>query len=91
MSRMSSSLRLTLGLRAGLRWERLFLARERLGAYGQCKKTGLEGHLEGVTSGWEVWLDEERSELFEDWAEFEEFLRAEEDVKENEDEGEDKV
>ena len=46
---------------------------------------------EGVTSGWEVWLDEERSELFEDWAEFEEFLRAEEDVKENEDEDEDNV
>ena len=41
---------------------------------------------EGVSTGWEVWLDEVQSELFEDWNEFEKFLKAEEDAKENEDE-----
>ena len=51
----------------------------------------LKAIWEGVNHGWEVWLDEDRSELFEDWTEFEEFLKAEEDAKENEDEGEDKV
>ena len=51
----------------------------------------LKAILEGVTSGWELWLDDDRSELFgtEDWTEFEKFLKAEEDVKENEDEDED--
>ena len=36
--------------------------------------------------GWEVWLDDDRSELFEDWNEFEKFLRAEEGVEKNEEE-----
>ena len=38
--------------------------------------------------GWQVWLDDDRSELFEDWNEFEKFLRAEEDVEKNEEEEE---
>ena len=46
------------------------------------RKEDLKAILEGVTSGWELWLDDDRSELFEDWDEFERFLKAEEDVKE---------
>ena len=51
----------------------------------------LKAIWEGVTVGWQVRLDEDRSEFFEDWAELEEFLKSEEDVKENEGEDEDKV
>ena len=47
----------------------------------------LKAIWEGVNSGWEVELDDDMSELFEDWNEFEKFLKADEDVKENEDEG----
>ena len=50
------------------------------------RREDLKAIWEGVNSGWKVWLDDDRSELFEDWNEFEKFLRAEEDVKENEDE-----
>ena len=41
-----------------------------------------------ATRGWRVWLDDDREELFEDdeWFLFQEFLDAEEDVKENEEE-----
>ena len=46
------------------------------------RKEDLKAIWEGVTSGWEVFLDDDRSELFEDWDEFERFLKAEEDVKE---------
>ena len=53
------------------------------------RKEDLKAILEGVTYGWQIWLDDGRSELFEDWDEFENFLKAEEDVKENEDEDED--
>ena len=46
----------------------------------------LKAIWEGVNSTWVVWLDDDRSELFEDWNEFEKFLRAEEDLKEDGDE-----
>ena len=50
------------------------------------RREDLKAIWEGVSTGWEVWLDEVRSELFEDWNEFEKILKAEEDAKENEDE-----
>ena len=53
---------------------------------GSARREDLKAIWEGVSTGWEVWLDEVRSELFEDWNEFEKFLKAEEDAKENEDE-----
>ena len=53
------------------------------------RKEDLKAILEGVTYGWRILLDDGRTELFEDWDEFENFLKAEEDVKENEDEDED--
>ena len=34
------------------------------------RKEDLKAIWEGVTTGWEVWLDDVRSELFEDWNEF---------------------
>ena len=46
----------------------------------------LEVIWEGVTGHWQIWLDEDRIELFEktEWTEFKQFLKAEEDVKEDE-------
>ena len=55
------------------------------------RREDLKVICEGVTLGWEVWLDEDRSEFFEDWAELEEFLKSEEGVKEKEGEDEDNV
>ena len=55
------------------------------------RKEDLKAIWECMTYNWEVWLDDERSELFEDWNLFEEYLdgvesgthQAEEDVNEN--------
>ena len=53
------------------------------------RREDLKAILEGVTYGWRILLDDGRTELFEDWDEFENFLKAEEAVKEKEDEDED--